>query len=76
MFFERFYGNDYYILPDRELMTRFLREVGDDNQLLSYVGAIKYHNLRLLSGKDVEENLRRIIRYEFTMHSLVRGDAS
>lgn len=72
MLFERFYGSDYYILPDKELMTRFLREVGDDNLLLSYVGAIKYHNLRLLSGKDVEENLHRIIRYELKFHSLLK----
>lgn len=74
MTFERWYGSDYYLILEKELMTSLLFHFGDEYKelLLEYVGAIMHHNIRLISGKDVEWNLQRVIRFELHMASLIK----
>lgn len=74
MKFERWYRNDYYLLPEKELMTLVLFHFGSryEQLLLDYEGAIMHHNLRLINDKDVEWNLQRVIRCELKMNSVLK----
>lgn len=75
MQFERWYGSDYFLILEKDMMSSILFHYGDTHKqlLLEYQGAVMHHNIRLISGKDVEWNLQRVIRFELRMHSLIGG---
>lgn len=77
MEFVHLYMRDNILLADKKLMTAVIAQDKHPNHkqhletLLEYSGAIVHYNMRIISYKDVEWNLRRIIRLTLKLHSYI-----